>query len=64
MKTSDELKDELSKLKDFLNTLDIVPVSYFQYKTKILLVSCQEFDEIKSKITQFVQENETIDPNN
>lgn len=64
MKTSKELTDELSSLKDFLNTLEIVPVSYFQYKTKVLLVSFQEFEEIKIKIAQLVQEDEASDTNN
>lgn len=64
MKTSKELTDELSLLKDFLNTLEIVPVSYFQYKTKVLLVSFQEFEEIKIKIAQLVQKNESIDIDN
>jgi hypothetical protein len=50
---SKQLRDELSKLKEFLRTVEIVPVSYFAQNTKILMVSYQEFDKIKDLLCEF-----------
>lgn len=53
MEEEEKLKEELSQLKEFLNTIEMVPTSYFAGKTKVLLVSYQEFEEIKEKLSQF-----------
>jgi thymidine kinase len=53
MEDKDKLRDELDQLKEFLNTIEMVPTSFFTGKTKVLLVSYQEFEEIKEKISQF-----------
>lgn len=49
----EKLKEELFKLKEFLNTIEMVPTSFFAGKTKILLVSYQEFEEIKDRLAKF-----------
>lgn len=49
--------DELSKLKELLKTIDIVPTSFFNKGTKVLLISYQEYDEIKHLLAEYSKES-------